>query len=166
VLHQRLELPNARPWRAPAFLAQQAQRLGFSWTDADDVFLHCDYSPVNLLVNRDDRMAVIDASPNRYFTDHACLKGHRLVDVASYTAKLSWPYRLRSHTTAWRKMAATLRRRFIDVYERTSGASIDQTLLRMFESAVIRSFVEWKTTSRLLRSAAILVDRVGLHRLP
>jgi len=165
-LHQRLEVPNARPWRPPAFLAQRAERLGYHLAGTDDVFLHCDYSPVNLLVDRDDRMAVIDASPNSYFTDYACLKGHRFVDVAGYTCKLTWPYRLRSHSPAWRKLAATMRRRFVSVYEQTSGRAVDDRLLRIFESAIVRSFVEWKTTSRLLRSAALGLERIGLHRRP
>jgi hypothetical protein len=163
ILHERLFVPNANPWRPPEFLARRALRLGQPLGN-HDVFLHCDYSPVNLLIDRQNRMAVIDASPNSYFTDYACLTGPRLVDVANYTAKLTWPYRLRSHSPAWRKLAEALRRRFLNAYERASGRSVDRTLLGLFESAVVRCFVEWKTSNRLVRAAALTVERVGLHR--
>jgi hypothetical protein len=163
-LHQRLVVTDAQRWQPPAFLVWRAKNLGIPLAEDDDVYLHCDYSPVNLLVCPDDRIAVIDASPNQYFTNFACLKGHRLVDIATYTAKLTWPYRLRAYSPAWRRIAAALQRRFADVYGRTTGHTVDFQQLRLFESAVVRAFVEWKTTNRLVRSAAIGVERAGLHR--
>jgi hypothetical protein len=165
VLHQRLTLPQAHVWCPPAYLVERAERAGYQ-LGADEVFLHCDYSPVNLLVDRDDGLAVIDASPNVYFTAYAWLKGPRLVDIATYTVRLTWPYRWRSHSSAWRKLAGALRRRFLAAYERRSGYDVDRKLLALFEYAVVRSFVEWKTQSRLLRAAAITLERTGRHRQP
>lgn len=164
-LHQRLVLSRAREWHAPAFLVQRIARGGVVLLDADNVFLHCDFSPVNLLVNGDDRIGVIDASPNTYFTDYACLRGHRVVDIATYTAKLFWPFRLRSYSTVWRRFAVTLRRRFVSRYERSSGHAIDRGLLSMFEFAVVRRFAEWKSKRRVVRWAASELGRAALaHR--
>lgn len=163
LLHRRLVLANAHHWQPPSFLARRTQRLGLPLAESDDVFLHCDYSAVNLLVDREDRLTVIDPSPNSYFTKHACLKGPRLVDIATYTARLTWPYRLRSYSPGWRRFASALRRRFAHVYGRTTGHSVDLRTLGLFESALARSFVEWKTTSRLVRAVAIGIERAGLH---
>jgi aminoglycoside phosphotransferase (APT) family kinase protein len=162
-LHQRLTVPNSRPWQPPVFLAERAQQEGYSLSGADDVYLHCDYSPVNLLIDPEDELWVIDASPNAYFTDYPCLKGHPLVDVAGYTSKLLWPFRLRTHSRRWRKMATVLRRRFIANYEQSCGRSVDDRLLKIFESAVVRAFVEWKTRSRIVRAAAGAVARIGMR---
>jgi aminoglycoside phosphotransferase (APT) family kinase protein len=163
-LHQRLVLVKARRWQPPVFLVERARRLGCQLDRANDVFLHCDYSPVNLLVGPEGRIAVIDASPNSYFTDYASLTGPPLVDIATYTVKLCWPFRTSAYSPFWRKVAARLRERFVREYERSSGRSVDRELLGAFEYAVLRGFVEWKSQSRLVRSAAMMLARVALLR--
>jgi thiamine kinase-like enzyme len=128
----------------------------------DDVILHCDYSPVNVLIRNDGKLVVIDAAPNEYFTQRADLRGPRYVDLATYTARLYWPYRLRAYKLKWRKLIWRLRRDFIASYEKATDIPIDLAMLSIFERAVLRSRVEWKTKSALVRLPMIAIGNLML----
>lgn len=166
LVHRRLKVDPVHRWEPPEDLRRQIIEDCDPAASSDDVFLHCDYSPVNLLVTPNLQLAVIDPSPSRGLTGSGFpnLFGHRLVDVANYTAKLFWPYRLRNYTIAGRRLASVLRRRFLAAYERTCGLTVHRDLLRHFEYAATRSFVQWKTKRFLVRWGAMAVARVGLYR--
>jgi len=162
ILHSRLTLPDFQHWPVPSFLASDAELSGRSVFADQEVFLHCDFSPVNVLVKNDGHIVLIDASPNTYFTEHANLMGPRFVDIATYTVKLHWPYRWRTFRLKWRQVIDRLRGEFLDSYAQSSGVVVDRTLLRAFERAAVRSFVNWKTRSPLIRLPAMAVSRWGL----
>lgn len=162
-LHKQMCMPNARYWVPPGFLVRRASKLGYQLDDLNDVFLHCDFSPMNLLISSDDQVFVIDPSPNSYFTDYACLKGTILVDIATYTTKLLWPFRLSAYSVSWRKFTKTLRENFINIYELTCAQPVDRKLLNLFEDSIIRCFVEWKTKQRLVQWLAVGLGRVAMN---
>lgn len=162
-LHKQMYVPNARYWMPNGFLVHRASKLGCKLNELDDVFLHCDFSPVNLLIGADDKIVVIDPSPNSYFTHYACLKGNRLVDIATYTTKLFWPFRLSAYSVRWRNFTKILRENFVSIYEIRCGQTIDRKLLNLFEDAVVRCFVESKTKYRFVQWLAMGVGRVSMH---
>jgi hypothetical protein len=118
---------------------------------------------VNILIKPDGRLVLIDASANQYFTDRADLTGPRLVDIATYTTKLYWPFRTKTFNLKWRRVASQLRTDFLAGYEQATGVVVDRELLHSFERAVVRSFVNWKTESRAIRISALAL---GLMALP
>jgi hypothetical protein len=157
VLHRNLQLHSAARWPMPQFLEHQLQSTGHVLAPVDNVFLHCDYSPVNVLVRYDGQLVVIDAAANKYFTQRADLRGPRYVDLATYTARLYWPYRVRAFRIKWRKLIRRLRHDFILSYEKAAETPIDRVMLRIFERSVLRSRVEWKTKSALVRLPMIAI---------
>jgi hypothetical protein len=106
---------------------------------------------------------VIDAASNDYFTQVADLTGPRYVDLATYTAKLYWPYRVRALTFRWRRVVKRLRDDFIRSYEKSAGTVIDRYILRAFERAVLRARVNWKAKSAIVRLPTIAF---GLLMMP
>jgi hypothetical protein len=162
VLHRNLTLPSAVQWTPPERLVRDAKRHGCDLDALSRIYMHCDYSPVNVLVKPGGELVLIDASPNYYFTYRADLIGPRLVAVATYTAKLFWPYRLRSYSPLWRRMAHVLRDEFVARYGRASGIPVDEEALWLFERALVRSFITWKTQVVPVRWVARLLKRIAL----
>ena len=162
-LHIQLSVPNARRWLPPDSLISRATKAGYHLDLIEDVFLHCDFSPMNLLIGPDDQITVIDPSPNSYFTDYACLKGNRLVDIATYTTKLLWPFRLSAYSVEWRKFIKSLREDFVNIYEFSCGRNVDRNLLKFFEDEVLKCFVEWKTKHSVVQWSAEKLGRVVMN---
>jgi hypothetical protein len=146
-VHNRLKLSSATHWLPPSHVERQMKRVGTGWTAQSEVFLHCDFSPVNILVSDVGKLVLIDASPNQYFTNRPDLMGPPVVDIATYTAKLFWPFRFRSFFVNWRRLVKTMRQEFLAAYEQTSGVHVDRRLLSILEHGVVRSFVESRTRS-------------------
>ena len=163
-VHQRLKLPSAVPWQPPPHVEREIRRAGESWSTQNQVFLHCDFSAVNILVNADGRLILIDASPNQYFTKRPDLVGPPVVDIATYTARLCWPFRLRFIDHNWRRLAKVLRTEFLSSYEQASGNRVDRSLLTILEQGVVRSFVELKTRSPAIVLPAILLGRLAMPK--
>jgi hypothetical protein len=162
VLHRNLTLPSAVRWIPPESLVQDSRRNGLDLDALEQVHMHCDYSPVNILVTPNSELVLIDASPNYYFTHRADLIGPRYVALATYTTKLFWPFRVRTYSYCWRKMAHQLRHDFVHCYAEDTSASIDPKALHLFERASARSFVTWKTRVVPVRWIALLMSRVAL----
>ncbi len=162
LMHRRLALPQFSRWPIPDRLAGDIKHAHLP--RESDVFLHCDYSPVNLLVNDGGMLFVIDAAPNDYFTQRADLIGPGYVDVATYTARLYWPFRGRALTFKWRGFARQLRNDFVEAYEKAMGRALDRRVLRAFERAVLRARVNWKVDSRVVRFLAISSGSMLLPR--
>ncbi len=162
LLHRNLKLESAVSWNPPDWLVQSARRHGRDLTALDEIYMHCDFSPVNILVKPNAELVLIDHSPNYYFTFRTDLKGPRYVSLATYTSKLFWPFRIRTYASSRRHMAHVLRSEFIARYERASGTSIDREMLCLFERALVRSFVIWKTQIVPVRWVANAMSRVVL----
>ena len=162
IVHRNLKLTSSVAWEPPPFLLDNLRREGIEWSDLEELPMHCDFSPVNLLVKTTGELVLIDASPNNYFTNRADLFGPRYVGIANYTSKLFWPFRLRTYAPAWRSMARVLRSEFLDTYERVANVTLNRKVLRVFERAVVRSFVLWKTELFLIRQPALMVSRIAL----
>jgi hypothetical protein len=145
LLHRNLELDSAVPWTPPDFLVEAASRHHRDLNDLEQFYMHCDFSPVNLLVKPTGELVVIDHSPNFYFTQRTDLTGPRYVSLATYTSKLFWPFRLRTYDLVRRRMAHVLRSEVVARYEPISGETIDREMLCLFERSVVRSFANWKT---------------------
>lgn len=161
-LHRNLKLPSAGQWQPPQFLQRQFSRARIDWSRQPEVCLHCDFSPVNILVKSGGELVLIDASPNQYFTERADLAGSPLVDVATYTVKLNWPFRFRTYTHSWRRLGATLRTEFIESYERAAELRVDRGLLAMLERAIVRNIVSRKTGGAVFLPPALLLARIAL----
>jgi len=162
LIHGKLTLPSAAFWTPPRFFQIEMQSPTLARPVQDDVLLHCDFSPVNILVKPSGQLVLIDASANQYFTDRADLTGPRLVDIATYTAKLYWPFRMQTFNYKWRRVASRLRAEFLAGYEQASATRVDRKLLQSFERAVVRSFINWKTGSRAIRLPAMAIGLIGL----
>ena len=162
LLHRNLTLSSAVRWTPPQSLVEDARRRGRDLNALDEIFMHCDFSPVNVLVKPTSELVLIDASPNYYFTHRADLIGPRHVAIATYTTKLFWPFRIRMYGPAWRRMAHVLRSEFIARYEQAAGVSIDREVLCLFERALVRAFVVWKTPIVPLRWVALSMSRLAL----
>src|SRR3954451_20194669 len=50
-VHKRLKLASAVPWTPPPHVEREISRAGESWAAQNQVFLHCDFSSVNILVD-------------------------------------------------------------------------------------------------------------------
>ena len=59
-------------------------------------------------------------------------------------------------------MAHVLRSEFVARYEQASGEPVDREILCLFERAVVRSFVTWKTQVVPVRWVANAMSRVAL----
>jgi hypothetical protein len=162
LLHRNLKLEFAVRWTPPDSLVQAARRHGRDLNSLDEIYKHCDFSPVNILVTPSAELVLIDASPNYYFTHRADLVGPRYIAIATYTSKLFWPFRIKSYALSRRAMAHVLRTEFITRYEQASGVSIDREMLCLFERAVVRSFIFWKTQVVPVRWIAMAMSRVAL----
>jgi hypothetical protein len=161
-LHRNLRLSVAIPWAPPSSLLRELDRVGRHWPRANDVFLHCDFSSVNILINHAGDLVVIDASPNQYLTRYANLTGPPLIDLATYTVRLHWPFRARTYRPSWRRLANTLRAEFLNQYEQSSGLAPDRPLLAILERNIVRSFVEWKTGSTITSGPSVAMARLAL----
>lgn len=161
-LHHNLVLPSSTRWVPTPDIAQRIRQAGIDWTAETEVCLHCDYSPVNVLLKPNGDLVVIDASPNQYFTESANLLGPPAVDIATYTAKLFWPFRARTFTSVGRNMAYRLRSDFVASYEQASGVKVNPVLLKILERGVVRGFVARKTGSRLMAAPAMALARLAL----
>jgi Phosphotransferase enzyme family len=161
-LHRNLKLSAATAWVPPPMLFRELDRCGQHWPRSNDVFLHCDFSPVNILVDHTGGLVVIDASPNGYLTGSANLTGPPLVDLATYTVRLHWPFRARTYRPSWRRLANTLRADFLNQYEQSSGLLLDRPLLGILERNIVRFFVEWKTGWTLTSGPAVAMARLAL----
>jgi hypothetical protein len=162
LLHRNLKLDSAVPWTPPDFLVEAARRHHRDLNDLEQIYMHCDFSPVNLLVKPTGELVVIDHSPNLYFTRRTDLTGPRYVSVATYTSKLFWPFRLRTYDLVRRRMAHVLRSEFVARYEQVSNETIDREMLGLFERAVVRSFANWKTQIVPVRWIARVMSRLAL----
>jgi hypothetical protein len=162
LFHRNMKLESAVRWTPPDALVKAAHRRGRDLNALDEIYMHCDFSPVNILVKPTGELVLIDASPNYYFTHRADLVGPRYVSVANYTSKLFWPFRIRTYSPSSRAMAHVLRTEFITRYEKASGVSIDREILCLFERAVVRSFVRWKTQLVPVRWVAMAMSCVAL----
>lgn len=163
-LHRKLHLPSAVAWQPPDSLARAIRRAGYDWSREPQVALHCDFSPVNVLVKPGGELVLIDASPNQYFTDRADLVGSPLIDVATYTVKLNWPFRLRTYSRTWRAMGRKLRSEFIGSYERESATRVDRGLLAVLERGIVRSVVSRKRGAGAILPVALILTRIALPR--
>lgn len=161
-LHRNLKLPSATQWQPPEFLQRQLSKAAIDWSRQPEVCLHCDFSPVNVLVKPGGELVLIDASPNQYFTERADLRGSPLVDVATYTVKLNWPFRLRTYTRSWRRLGATLRTGFIESYEHAAELTVDRGLLAILERAIVRSIVSRKAGGAAILPPALVLARIAL----
>ena len=161
-LHRNLKLSTATPWPPPPTLLRELERFGRNWPSVNDVFLHCDYSPVNILIDHTDGLVVIDASPNRYLTGRANLTGPPLVDIATYTVRLHWPFRARTYRLSWRRLANRLRTDFLDQYQRSSRLLLDRTLLGILERNIVRNFVDWKIGVTPVSGLSVTIARFAL----
>jgi hypothetical protein len=162
LLHRNLTLPSAVSWIPPDSLVRDARRHARDLNSLDEVYMHCDFSPVNILVKPTAELVLIDPSPNYYFTFRTDLKGPRYVSLATYTSKLFWPFRMRTYAFSRRRMAHVLRSEFIARYERAFGDSVDREMLCLFERALVRAFVIWKSQLVPVRWAALLMSRLAL----
>jgi hypothetical protein len=162
ILHRNLKLSSAVPWEPPSRLAEYIKRTSMDRNAEDQVFLHCDFSPVNLLVKPSGHLVLIDSSPNQYFTTRADLIGPPAVDIATYTAKLFWPFRTRTFTFAGRRIAHRLRNDFVDCYEHAFGRPVDRNFLSTLEATVVQGFILRKTDSFALSTAAMWLARMAL----
>jgi hypothetical protein len=162
LLHSKLKLESAVSWTPPAVLVESARRHGRDLTTLEEVYLHCDFSPVNILVKPSTELVVIDHSPNYYFTHRTDLTGPRYLSLANYTSKIFWPFRAGPYLPSRRRMSHVLRSEFIARYEHTSGISVDREMLCLFERALVRSFVNWKTQIVPVRWVANAMSRFAL----
>jgi hypothetical protein len=162
LLHRKLKLESAVRWTPPNFLVEAVVRHGRDLKTLDEIYMHCDFSPVNILVKPTAELVLIDASPNHYFTHRTDLIGPRYVSIGNYTSKLFWPFRIGTYSHSRRRMAHVLRTEFVTRYEQASGVSIDRKMLCLFERAVVRSFVTWKTQLVPVRRMAMAMSRVAL----
>lgn len=162
LLHRNLKLDSAVRWTPPKALVESVRRRGRDLNTLNEVYMHCDFSPVNILVKPTAELVVIDHSPNYYFTHRTDLTGPRYVSLATYTSKLFWPFRIRTYASTRRRMAHVLRSEFIVRYEQTSGEPVDREILCLFERALVRSFVIWKTQAVPVRWVANAMSRIAL----
>jgi glycosyltransferase involved in cell wall biosynthesis len=163
-VHKSLKLSSATQWLPPAHIEREMKRVGSGWPAQSEVYLHCDFSPVNILVSAVGKLVLIDSSPNHYFTTRPDLIGPPVVDIATYTAKLYWPFRLRSFSINWRRLANTMRMDFLTAYEQASGVEVDRNLLGILERGVVRSFVESRSRSPVIVLPARALARLALPK--
>jgi hypothetical protein len=162
IFHHKLKLPTSIEWTPPSSLIRDLNRAGRHWPYDNAVFLHCDFSSVNILINNTGGLAVIDASPNQYLTKSANLIGPPVIDVATYTVRLHWPFRARTYRKSWRRFADMLRADFLNGYERSAGVVLDRTILKIFELNIVRSFVDWKLGSSVASRLSTQIARLAL----
>lgn len=96
-----------------------------SFSPNDDVMLHCDYSLNNIFVMKGN-LVIIDPLPNNHSSHHVDEKGSRYMDIALFLHSINQQLGIKSFARHDRKQARTLRRAFLDGYEKEAAIILDR----------------------------------------